>query len=71
MSHSNQNQPQVAYPAPPPSTGAYMVPPPVGYPTKDAPPVEAQAQQALPKTRSRGDGFWKGWSALSLYIYMD
>ncbi|KAL7215909.1 hypothetical protein ACSBR1_027957 [Camellia fascicularis] len=36
MSQYNQNQPQVAYAYPVPSTeGPYVVPPPVGYPMKD------------------------------------
>ncbi|KAK1279664.1 hypothetical protein QJS04_geneDACA023467 [Acorus gramineus] len=38
---------------------AYVAPPPAGYPMKDS---EAYPQQAAPvETKSRGDGFWKGW----------
>jgi len=51
----------VAYPPPPTSTypSAYSGPPPAGYPT-----MEGQSDQQNPipvKTKSRGDGFWKGW----------
>ena len=50
----------VAYPPPSTAPAYYVAPPPAGYPTKDGsgysqnppPPVE---------TKSRGDGFWKGW----------
>jgi hypothetical protein len=49
----------VAYPPPSTAPTYYVAPPPAGYPTKDGsgysqnpPPVE---------TKSRGDGFWKGW----------
>lgn len=46
-----------AYPPPPAST-AYVAPPPAGYPTKDG----QYPQNPVPvETKSRGDGFWKGW----------
>ncbi|KAH7861831.1 hypothetical protein Vadar_031425 [Vaccinium darrowii] len=68
----NQNQTQgAAYPPPPPqstaaySGGPYVVPPPMGYPMKDA--VQSQTQNFPPpssgKTKARGDGFWKGCCA--------
>jgi hypothetical protein len=41
--------------------GPYVVaPPPAGYPTKDD---SAYSQNPPPpvETKSRGDGFWKGW----------
>lgn len=40
-------------------TGQYVAaPPPVGYPTRDF----SQDPQAAPiETKSKGDGFWKGW----------
>ncbi|KAC0375643.1 hypothetical protein FH972_027098 [Carpinus fangiana] len=43
--------------------GPYVVaPPPVGYPTKDA-SAYSQTQNPHPpvETKSRGDGFLKGW----------
>jgi hypothetical protein len=51
----------VAYPPPPASTGpsAYSAPPPAGYPTMDG---QTCQQDPIPvETKSRGDGFWKGW----------
>ncbi|RVW78383.1 hypothetical protein CK203_047691 [Vitis vinifera] len=62
MSHSHQ-APEV-YPPPPstayPSSGPYVVPPPAGYPMKDAP----NPQNPPPvETKSRGEGFWKGCCA--------
>ncbi|CAI0440007.1 unnamed protein product [Linum tenue] len=49
------------YPQLPQSSGSYVVeaPPPIGYPTRDS---TAQFNGAVPvETKSRGDGFWKGW----------
>ena len=47
--------PSTAYPPP----GQYVAPPPAGYPMGDAPP---NPQNPPPvETKSRGDGFWKGW----------
>ncbi|CAL5342662.1 unnamed protein product [Camellia sinensis] len=67
MSQYNQNQPQVSYAYPAPSStaaaaeGPYVVPPPVGYPMKDGQSQQPHNNQPLPyKTQSRGDGFWKG-----------
>ncbi|KAL7185463.1 hypothetical protein ACSBR2_027413 [Camellia fascicularis] len=75
MSQYNQNQPQVSYAYPAPSStaaaaeGPYVVPPPVGYPMKDGQSQQPHNNQPLPyKTQSRGDGFWKGWSVLSLSL---
>uniref|UniRef100_A0A2N9H1G7 Cysteine-rich transmembrane CYSTM domain-containing protein n=1 Tax=Fagus sylvatica TaxID=28930 RepID=A0A2N9H1G7_FAGSY len=55
----SSSEPAVAYPPPSTAPTYYVAPPPAGYPTKDGsgysqnpPPVE---------TKSRGDGFWKGW----------
>ncbi|KAL3753215.1 hypothetical protein ACJRO7_000590 [Eucalyptus globulus] len=61
MSQNNhQNQIPVAYP-PPASTMAYVVPPPPGYPTRDA---QQPVQNTIPiETKTRGDGFWKGCCA--------
>eukprot|EP00261_Vitis_vinifera_P033423 XP_019074666.1 PREDICTED: metacaspase-1 isoform X1 [Vitis vinifera] len=71
MSHSHQ-APEV-YPPPPstayPSSGPYVAPPPAGYPMKDAP----NPQNPPPvETKSRGEGFWKGWyvETGNLYIFL-
>ncbi|KAG6771074.1 hypothetical protein NC653_015418 [Populus alba x Populus x berolinensis] len=59
----SQNQATVAYPPPPTSTypSAYSGPPPAGYPTMDG---QSDQQNPIPvKTKSRGDGFWKGCCA--------
>ncbi|KAL0008602.1 hypothetical protein SO802_010104 [Lithocarpus litseifolius] len=55
----SSSEPAVAYPPPSTAPAYYVAPPPAGYPTKDGsgysqnpPPVE---------TKSRGEGFWKGW----------
>ncbi|KAJ6749492.1 hypothetical protein OIU85_000163 [Salix viminalis] len=60
----SQNQATVAYPPPPAPTGpsAYSAaPPPAGYPTMDD---QTYLQNPIPvKTKSRGDGFWKGCCA--------
>lgn len=62
-SYNIQNQSAVPYP--PPSTGAgpyVMPPPPAGYPTKDGGQGYNNSQNPAPvETKSRGDGFWKGW----------
>jgi len=42
---------------PPVSTGPYVVPPPLGYPTNDT----SHATVAPVETKSKGDGFLKGW----------
>ena len=61
------------YPPPPstayPSSGPYVAPPPAGYPMKDAP----NPQNPPPvETKSRGEGFWKGWyvETGNLYIFI-
>ena len=46
---------------PPPSSTAYVAPPPAGYPTKDDPAAAYPQNQPPVETKSRGDGFWKGW----------
>ncbi|XP_057431081.1 protein CYSTEINE-RICH TRANSMEMBRANE MODULE 9-like [Lotus japonicus] len=48
----------------PPSSTApapYAAPPPVGYPTNETPPEYLQNNAV--KTKSKGDGFWKGCCA--------
>ncbi|KAK9285081.1 hypothetical protein L1049_024266 [Liquidambar formosana] len=62
MSHFDQNQPPVSYP--PPATtypsATYAAPPPAGYPVKDDHGYPQNAPLSV-ETKSRGDGFWKGW----------
>lgn len=66
-----QGYPPPSYPPP-----AYAAPPPpAGYPVTDG---YGYPQQPVPvETKSRGDGFWKGWYAvqtfhsLSLYSICD
>ncbi|KAK4771238.1 hypothetical protein SAY87_031770 [Trapa incisa] len=61
--YNYQNQPPMSYPAPAAAVqqGPYVVPPPVGYPTRDG---QQLPQQTGPvETKSRGDGFWKGCCA--------
>ncbi|KAK1279665.1 hypothetical protein QJS04_geneDACA023466 [Acorus gramineus] len=59
--NNKQLQPQ-GHPAEGYPQQAYVAPPPAGYPMKDG---EAYPQQAAPvETKSRGDGFWKGWKQL-------
>ncbi|KAK9285910.1 hypothetical protein L1049_025111 [Liquidambar formosana] len=65
MSHYDQNQvPAVAYP--PPATaypsGPYVASPPAGYPMKDGQGYPQNAPLPV-ETKSRGDGFWKGWKS--------
>ncbi|XWS75727.1 hypothetical protein CRYUN_Cryun01aG0116900 [Craigia yunnanensis] len=65
MSQNQQqiNQPSVAYPPPSTPPGPYAVPPPAGYPmSKDDGQQYSQNPVAV-KTKSRGDGFWKGCCA--------
>lgn len=57
MSQFSQNQSAGAYPTPPVSTGPYVAPPPAGYPTNDT----SHATMAPVETKSKGDGFLKGW----------
>ncbi|KAF8063902.1 hypothetical protein N665_1177s0003 [Sinapis alba] len=58
MSQFSQNQYATgAYPTPPVSTGPYVAPPPAGYPTNDT----SHATMAPVETKSKGDGFLKGW----------
>ncbi|KAF9664456.1 hypothetical protein SADUNF_Sadunf16G0020700 [Salix dunnii] len=68
----SQNQATVAYPPPPASTGpsAYSsAPPPAGYPTKDG---QTYLQNPVPvETKSRGDGFWKGWIRVARFNSLD
>ncbi|AEC08650.1 unnamed protein product [Arabidopsis thaliana] len=56
MSQYSQNQSSGAYPTPPVSTGPYVAPPPLGYPTNDT----SHATVATVETKSKGDGFLKG-----------
>ncbi|CAN8285321.1 unnamed protein product [Cochlearia groenlandica] len=52
MSQQHSQSQSLAYPAAVISTGAYVAPsPPASYPTIDTAPV---------KTKSKGDGFFKG-----------
>lgn len=61
------------YPPPPstayPSSGPYAAPPPpVGYPMKDGQP---NPQNPPPvETKSRGDGFWKGWYVKTPHLHI-
>ncbi|KAG7573325.1 Cysteine-rich transmembrane CYSTM domain [Arabidopsis suecica] len=57
MNQFSQNQSSGAYPSPPVSTGPYVAPPPLGYPTNDT----SHAPVAPVETKSKGDGFLKGW----------
>ncbi|KAG5551973.1 hypothetical protein RHGRI_010155 [Rhododendron griersonianum] len=63
-SQLNQNQPQVAYPAPGYAAASvqFTAPvPPAGYPRRDGQP---EPQNPVPAaTRAREDGFWKGCCA--------
>ncbi|KAF4367903.1 protein CYSTEINE-RICH TRANSMEMBRANE MODULE 9-like [Cannabis sativa] len=43
-----------------PGQGPYVAPPPAGYPTMDASAAVGQPQNRV-ETKSKGDGFWKGW----------
>jgi len=45
------------------SSAPYVsAPPPMGYPSKDEPATVGYPPQRVPEeTRSKGDGFWKGW----------
>lgn len=47
-----------ANPSPPMSTGP-TPPPPIGYPTSD--PSHGSMAPAKVETKSKGDGFFKGW----------
>ncbi|ANM61463.1 Cysteine-rich transmembrane CYSTM domain [Arabidopsis thaliana x Arabidopsis arenosa] len=65
MSQYSQNQYAGAYPTPPVSTGPYVAPPPLGYPTNDT----THATVAPVETKSKGeaaDGFLKGCLATML-----
>ncbi|EOA26309.1 hypothetical protein CARUB_v10024883mg [Capsella rubella] len=64
MSQYSQNQSTGAYPSPPVSTGPYVAPPPLGYPTNDT----SHATAAQVETKPKGDGFLKGWLVLSLSL---
>ncbi|CAF2287770.1 unnamed protein product [Brassica napus] len=57
MSQFSQSQSAGAYQTPPASTSPYAAPPPAGYPTNDT----SHATMAPVETKSKGDGFWKGW----------
>ncbi|XP_010557020.1 PREDICTED: cysteine-rich and transmembrane domain-containing protein A-like [Tarenaya hassleriana] len=61
MSQYNQYQTAGAYPPPPVSTGPYVAPPPVGYPTRDT--SHQPVAPSKVETKSKGDGFWKGCCA--------
>ncbi|KAK4744274.1 hypothetical protein SAY87_010586 [Trapa incisa] len=64
---SHQNQTPVSYPAlGTAAQGTYMAPPPAGYPTMA---VDGRQQIAPVETKSRGDGFWKGWCVYYAYIH--
>ncbi|VVB07377.1 unnamed protein product [Arabis nemorensis] len=56
MNQYSQTQSAGAYPTPPVSTGPYVAPPPLGYPTNDTSHVKV----APVETKSKGDGFLKG-----------
>ncbi|MED6205364.1 hypothetical protein PIB30_016950 [Stylosanthes scabra] len=60
MNTNQQQSPVIAYPAVGEGkSNAYAPPPPMGYPSKDAP-----QQQSVPvKTTTRGEGFWEGCCA--------
>ncbi|AEC08648.1 Cysteine-rich transmembrane CYSTM domain [Arabidopsis suecica] len=66
MSQYSQNQSSGAYPTPPVSTGPYMTPPPLGYPTSDI----SHATVAPVETKSKGDGFLKGWLVFFLLLFV-
>ena len=53
-----------------PPQGPYTGPPPIGYPTRDV--MLGDPPAAAVETKSKGDGFWKGWyiHILSIYFYM-
>lgn len=53
-----------------PPQGQYTGPPPIGYPTRDV--MLGDPPAAAVETKSKGDGFWKGWyiHILSIYFYM-
>ncbi|KAL0740663.1 hypothetical protein Bca4012_082176 [Brassica carinata] len=55
--HSDLLFPCGAYQTPPASISPYVAPPPAGYPTNDT----SHATMAPVETKSKGDGFWKGW----------
>ncbi|CAL9761474.1 unnamed protein product [Musa acuminata subsp. burmannicoides] len=64
FSRSNEVRKHAAYPPPPSSypppeqAPTYVAPPPAGYPTRDG----GLSSAPVPiETKSRGDGFWKGW----------
>ncbi|GAV64108.1 hypothetical protein CFOL_v3_07626 [Cephalotus follicularis] len=64
MAQYHHEQASGKYPPQPPSSmegysqGAYVVPPPpMGYPTNDG----YNTQHGPAETKSRGDGFLKGW----------
>ncbi|KAL0718987.1 hypothetical protein Bca4012_068310 [Brassica carinata] len=42
-----------------PPQGPYTSPPPLGYPTRDA--MVGDPPAGAVETKSKGDGFWKGW----------
>ncbi|KFK31143.1 hypothetical protein AALP_AA6G074400 [Arabis alpina] len=56
MNQYSQTQSTGAYPTPPVSTGPYVAPPPLGYPTNDT----THVTMAPVETKSKGDGFLKG-----------
>ncbi|KAK2971991.1 hypothetical protein RJ640_005011 [Escallonia rubra] len=73
MSHYDQHQVPVAYPAayPPPAVEGCRqgtAPPPIGYPTNACPPQHPSSIE----TTTRGDGFWKGcFAALCCCCVLD
>ena len=48
----------IACPTPSTAPAPYAAPPPAGYPTKETPQYP---QNPAMETKSKGDGFWKGW----------
>ncbi|XP_010510081.1 PREDICTED: uncharacterized protein LOC104786376 [Camelina sativa] len=64
MTQSSQNQSEElgAYPSPPVSTGPYVAPPPLGYPTN----YTSHATVAKVETKSKGDEFLKSCLAAML-----
>jgi len=58
MSQYDHNQSAGANPPPPMST-CTSPPPPIGYPTNQ--PSHGSVAQGKVETKSKGDGFFKGW----------
>ena len=51
----------VSYPPPSTAAGPHVSPPPAGYPMSKDEGQQYSQNPAAVETKSRGDGFWKGW----------